>query len=78
MTGILYHSIIAPKGLPPETVSFLHQTFKAAMEDPTFRKVMEQKCYQMVYEGSEDLKKRLLEDYQGYGRLIQELGLGKK
>jgi tripartite-type tricarboxylate transporter receptor subunit TctC len=78
MTGILYHSIIAPKGLPPELVSLLHQIFKTAMDDPNFRKVMEQKCYQIVYEGSEDLRKRLLEDYQGYGKLIQELGLGKK
>jgi tripartite-type tricarboxylate transporter receptor subunit TctC len=78
MTGTLYHSIIAPKGLPPETVSFLHQTFKTAMDDPTFRKVMEQKFYQIVYEGPEDLRKRLREDYQAYGKLIQELGLGKK
>jgi tripartite-type tricarboxylate transporter receptor subunit TctC len=78
MTAILYHSIIAPKGLPPEIVSFLHNTFKTAMDDPIFRKVMEQKCYQIVYEGPDDLKKRLMEDYQGYGKLIQELGLGKK
>jgi tripartite-type tricarboxylate transporter receptor subunit TctC len=78
MTAILYHSIIAPKGLPPEIVSFLHHTFKTAMNDPIFRKVMEQKCYQIVYEGPDDLKKRLMEDYQGYGKMIQELGLGKK
>ncbi len=78
MTAILYHSIIAPKGLPPEIVSFLHHTFKTAMNDPVFRKVMEQKLYQIVYEGPDDLKKRLMEDYQGYGRMIQELGLGKK
>ncbi|HSR11175.1 MAG TPA: tripartite tricarboxylate transporter substrate-binding protein, partial [Thermodesulfobacteriota bacterium] len=78
MTAILYHSIIAPKGVPPETASFLHQTFKKAMDDPVFRKVMEQKCYQTVYEGPDDLKKRLLQDYQDFGKLIQELGLGKK
>jgi tripartite-type tricarboxylate transporter receptor subunit TctC len=78
MTATLYHSIIGPKGLPPETVSLLHNTFKTAMSDPIFRKVMEQKLYQIAYEGSEDLKKRLMEDYQSYGKLIQELGLGKK
>jgi tripartite-type tricarboxylate transporter receptor subunit TctC len=48
------------------------------MNDPVFRKVMEQKLYQIVYEGPDDLKKRLMEDYQGYGKMIQELGLGKK
>jgi tripartite-type tricarboxylate transporter receptor subunit TctC len=78
MTATLYHSIIGPKGLPPEIVSLLHQTFKTAMDDPLFRKLMEQKCYQIVYEGPDNLKKRLLEDYQSYGKLIQELGLGKK
>jgi tripartite-type tricarboxylate transporter receptor subunit TctC len=78
MTATLYHSIIGPKGLPPEIVSFLHQTFKTAMDDPIFRKVMEQKCYRIAYEGPDDLRKQLIEDYQSYGKLIQELGLGKK
>jgi tripartite-type tricarboxylate transporter receptor subunit TctC len=78
MTATLYHSIIAPKGLPSEIISSLHQTFKTAMNDPVFRKVMEQKSYQIVYEGPDDLKKRLMQDYDEFGKLIQELGLGKK
>ena len=78
MTASVYHSIIGPKGLSPEIVSALHDIFKRAMNDPTFRKPMENKGYIFTYEGPEDLKKRLLEEYETYGQLIQQIGLGKK
>jgi tripartite-type tricarboxylate transporter receptor subunit TctC len=77
MTASLYHSIIGPKGLSPEIVSALHDIFKRAMNDPTFRKTMENKGYVFSYEGPEDLKKRLLEEYETYGQLIRQIGLGK-
>jgi tripartite-type tricarboxylate transporter receptor subunit TctC len=78
MTASIYHSIIGPKGLSPEIVSALHDIFKRAMNDPTFRKPMENKGYIFTYEGSGDLKKRLLEEYETYGNIIQQIGLGKK
>lgn len=78
MTVSLYHSIIGPKGLSPEIVSMLHEIFKRAMNDPIFRKVMEQRSYVISYEGPEDLRKRLIQDYETYGKLLEQLGLSKK
>jgi len=78
MTASVYHSIIGPKGLSPEIVSTLHDIFKRAMNDPIFRKPMEQRGYIISYEGPDDLRKRLIQDYETYGRLVEQLGLGKK
>jgi len=78
MTASVYHSIIGPKGLSPEILSTLHDIFKRAMNEPTFRKPMEVKGYFFTYEGPEELKKRLLEEYETYGKLIQQVGLDKK
>jgi tripartite-type tricarboxylate transporter receptor subunit TctC len=78
MIASIYYSIIGPKGLSQEIVSTLHDIFKRAMNDPTFRKPLENKGFVFTYEGPEDLKKRLLEEYETYGQLIQQIGLGKK
>jgi tripartite-type tricarboxylate transporter receptor subunit TctC len=77
VTSIIDHSIIGPKGLSPAIISFLHGTFKRAMNDPVFRKTMEQRYYEIGYEGPEDLKKRLLQAYESYGKILEELGLKK-
>jgi tripartite-type tricarboxylate transporter receptor subunit TctC len=78
VTCIIDHSIIGPKGLSPAIVSTLHNIFKRAMNDPVFIQTMEKRYYSIAYEGPEDLKKRLIQDYQIYGKLLQELGLTKK
>lgn len=78
VTSIIDHSIIGPKGLSPAVVSALHEIFKRALNDPVFRKTMEQRYYAIAYEGPEDLKKRLLQAYETYGKILEELGLDKK
>jgi tripartite-type tricarboxylate transporter receptor subunit TctC len=78
VTCILEFSIIGPKGLSPEIVSVLHGFFKQALDDPNFRKTMANRYFEIAYEGPEGLKKRLLQDYDMYGAVVEELNLGKK
>lgn len=77
LTASVYHSIIGPKGLSPEIVSTLHDIFRRAMDSPIFRNPMEKRNYIISYEGPEDLKQRLLQDYESYGKVLKELGLSK-
>ena len=78
VTCILEFSIIAPKGLPPEIVSALHAIFKRALDDPTFRNTMANRGFTIAYDGPEGLKKRLVQNYDMYGSVIEELNLKKK
>jgi len=73
-----YHSLIGPKGLPPEMVAWLEQTFKKAMATPTFLKPMEARGYAVTFEDTETLRKNLMAEYQKYGELLRQLGLAKK
>jgi tripartite-type tricarboxylate transporter receptor subunit TctC len=73
-----YHSLIGPKGLPGEIVTWLAQTFRKAMAMPTFLKPMEARGYAVTFEDSETLRRNLLAEHQKYGELLQQLGLTKK
>ena len=74
----IYALVIGPKGLSPQIVSILHDALKKAMEDPVFTKPMVGKGFDISYEGPEDLKKRLLQDYELNGKLVERLDLKGK
>jgi tripartite-type tricarboxylate transporter receptor subunit TctC len=70
-----YYPIIGPKGLPPNILAKLHDTFKKSMEDPLFVNAMEANAYPIAYEGPEDLKKRLISDYELNAKLVEMFNL---
>lgn len=74
----VYYLVIGPKGLDPEIVSMLHEALKKAMEDSIFKKPMESQGFQISYEGPEDIKKRLMHDYQQNAKLVELLNLKGK
>jgi tripartite-type tricarboxylate transporter receptor subunit TctC len=74
----VYYLVLGPKGIDPQTVSILHDAIKKAMEDPIFTKPMVGKGFDISYEGPEDLKKRLLQDYELNGKLVERLDLKGK
>jgi len=74
----VYYLVLGPKGLSPEIVSKLHEAFKKGMEDPIFTKPMIGKGFDISYEGPEDLKKRLFQDYEANGKLVERLDLKGK
>lgn len=60
----VYYMLIGPKGLSSQIVTMIHDAAKKAMEDPIFRKPMETRGFDISYEGSQDLRKRLFQDYE--------------
>lgn len=78
LTMGVYYMVIGPKGLPSPIVSILHDALKKAMEDPVFSKPMEARGFEISYEGPEDLKKRLLQDYELNKKIVERLGIREK
>lgn len=65
--------IVAPKGLPKERLKILHDAFHKGMQDPGFRKSLEQFDLPPVYRNSEDCAKFSKELYESSGKVIEKL-----
>lgn len=65
--------IFGPKGIPPKTLSTLHDALKKGMEDPVFIKPMETKGFIVFYEGPQELKNRLMRDYEINAKFAADL-----
>ncbi len=74
-TAEIYFLVVAPKGTPPAVVKRLEEAFHKGMEDPNFRKVMENIEIEVVYRGSEDTKKYLMESYGRLEQLVKDIKL---
>jgi tripartite-type tricarboxylate transporter receptor subunit TctC len=76
--GIVANSpwgVVGPKGMDPRVVRTLHDAFRRAMDDPVFRKVLEQAGMEAYYQSSEDFAlwaRRMLEEE---GKAVERLGL---
>ncbi len=73
----VYYVVIGPKGLSPEIVAKLHDAFKKAMGEPVFIEAMKARGFDISYEDSENLKKRLMKDYEQNAKLVEILKLKK-
>jgi len=69
----VYYLLIGPKGLSPQTVTLIHDAAKKSMEDPIFIKPMETRGFDISYDGPQDLKKRLVRDYEGNAKFADLL-----
>jgi tripartite-type tricarboxylate transporter receptor subunit TctC len=69
----VYYLLIGPKGLSPQIVTLIHDAAKKSMEDPIFIKPMETRGFDISYDGPQDLKKRLVRDYEGNAKFADLL-----
>ncbi len=60
----VYYMLIGPKGLPGQVLTTIHDAAKKSMEDPVFKTPMDARGFEISYEGPQDLKKRLVRDYE--------------
>lgn len=76
--GMSYQAIFGPKGIPENIREKLQNGFKKAMDDSSF--VNGAKELQMVatYMSGKDYEKLWKSQYEVMGRIIRDLGLGKK
>lgn len=78
ITSAVYYLVIGPKGLPSQILTMLHEALKKAMEDPIFAKPMEGKGFYVSYEGPQELKRRLMRDYEINAKFVDLLKLKKE
>jgi len=73
----VYYPVIGPKGLPSHILSMLHDALKKAMEDQIFVRAMKTGGFDIFYEGPQDLKKRLIKDFETNRKLVDIFREGK-
>jgi tripartite-type tricarboxylate transporter receptor subunit TctC len=78
ITMAVYYLIIGPKGIPSKAFSMLHDSLKKAMEEPAFRKPLEEGGFEVAYQSPEDILKRLKVDYENSSKLVDQLQLKAK
>lgn len=69
----VYYLLIGPKGLSPQIVATIHDASKKSLEDPLFRKPLETRGFDISYEGPQDLRRRLVQDYERNARFSEML-----
>lgn len=70
-----YYFVAAPKGVPDDVVSFLHDVFKKAMDADSFRKFVDDNSLVLDYAGPDELARQLRNDYQFYAEIIKKLNI---
>ena len=69
------YGLVGPKGMPPQVVKVLHDTFKAASEDEGNAKILAKLDQPVWYKSSEDYAKWAAETFQAERATIERLGL---
>jgi tripartite-type tricarboxylate transporter receptor subunit TctC len=70
--------LVAPKGTPPERIKLLHDGFKKAYDDQTFRKVAGGVNLEIEYLDGQAARENLNRYFKHYGDLIKRIGLDKQ
>jgi tripartite-type tricarboxylate transporter receptor subunit TctC len=69
------YGIVAPKGLDPKVVAFLHDAFKKTLDDPEHVKMLQQLDQVYWYKSSDEYRQWAADTYQSERKLIERLGL---
>ncbi|MBV9785875.1 MAG: tripartite tricarboxylate transporter substrate binding protein [Acidisphaera sp.] len=71
-TGV-WRSLAAPKGTPQPIIDRLSAALKAALADPALKQDFDKVELSVDYLDAEETRKRVLAEYQAFGRLFTEL-----
>lgn len=69
------YGIVAPKGMDPKLVKFLHDAFKKTLDDPEHLKVLQQIDQVYWYQSSDDYAKWAVETFKAERATIERVGL---
>lgn len=73
-----WRGIAAPAGTPQEYIDHVHDAFKAAMENETLQKLAGNQGIILDYMGGQEFVDFVQNDYEFWGDLIKERGLGER
>ena len=76
--GMSFTSVYGPKGLPESVRERLQNAFKKAMDDPSFVETAKSLDVVTFYMSGKDYDKLWRSHYDEMGKIIRDLGLGKK
>jgi tripartite-type tricarboxylate transporter receptor subunit TctC len=74
----MWRGVAVPKGTDPAKVKKLHDSFKAAMDDPEFQKLAEKAGFMLEYKGTKEFGAFVDEQDQYYLNLIKKKKLGDR
>lgn len=73
----LWIGICGPKGLDPRITKKLHDAFKKAYEEPSFKELCATMAMTPIYKDSESFKRMVLRDFDSQREILKELGFAK-
>lgn len=73
----LWLGLCVPKGVDPLVVKKLHDAFKKASEDPSFKELCTTLVVTPVYRDSESFEKMVIKDFDSQATLLKKLGFTK-
>jgi tripartite-type tricarboxylate transporter receptor subunit TctC len=74
----IWFGLHTPAGVPPLVVKKLHDAFKKAYDDPSFKKLLLTLHMMPYYRNTESFTARVIADYDTQGRILNEFGFLKK
>jgi tripartite-type tricarboxylate transporter receptor subunit TctC len=74
----MWRGVAVPRGTDPAKVKRLHDSFKATMDDPEFKKMAEKAGFLLEYKNTKDFGKFVEEQDQYYMNLIKKKKLGDR
>ena len=69
---------MAPKGTPGPVQKTIHDTVKAAMDDPQFVNTIKQRVIDIDYRAGDQLRADLWKEYRSHTEVLTRLGMIKK
>jgi tripartite-type tricarboxylate transporter receptor subunit TctC len=74
----LWVGIVGPKGIPPERLAHLRDSFARITRDPAYLKAAEKLSVGVAYLPTAEFEKRVRDEDREFKLLVKELGLGPK
>jgi tripartite-type tricarboxylate transporter receptor subunit TctC len=75
--AIVYHDLVAPKGLPEPVLAKLRKAFEDGLKDPKYAEMLEKTLYSPKLFSADATKKMLKDDMAAMKPIVTDLGLVK-
>jgi tripartite-type tricarboxylate transporter receptor subunit TctC len=69
------YGVAGPKGMDPKVVKVLHDAFRKAVDEPTYRAALEKFDQELAYLNTEDYAKHAAQQIEEAKKLVEELSL---
>lgn len=77
VTGVMF-VVVTPKGTPAPVQKYIHDAFKAAMEEPLFVNTINQRVIDIDYRAGDQVRADLWKEYRYHTDVLTRLGMIKK